>query len=188
MCVFSRGRNIPEMHRDWAQGFLKEIFSSSPLPTQAPEVKPTVCVCECRGSGAPQAAGPSLEDMSLWCWDLGQPVKRFAPYSPLFWSEMRPMLLKAEICLWKGNVVVQALTVWVRQQIQNVSDQRDVSHSLAAVMRGSTGYMEGVQKWGFPPSTSWRTWPHWANKLSQIEIFSLNNSLAEEEVKTQLNL
>lgn len=42
--------------------------------------------------------------------------------------------------------MVQALTVWVRQQIQNVSDQRDVSHSLAAVMRGSTGYMEGVQK------------------------------------------
>lgn len=82
--VFSRGRNIPEKRRDWAQGFLKELWSPSLLPTQAPEVKPTVCVCECRESGVPQAAGPSLEDMSIWCWDLRQPLKRFTPYSPLF--------------------------------------------------------------------------------------------------------
>lgn len=33
--------------------------------------------------------------------------------------------------------MVQALVMWVGQQIQNVADQRDASHSLAAVRKGN---------------------------------------------------
>lgn len=33
--------------------------------------------------------------------------------------------------------MVQDLALWVGQQIQNVSDQKDASNSLAAVMRGN---------------------------------------------------
>lgn len=70
--------------------------------------------------------------------------------------------------------------MWVGGQIRNMGDQRDACCSLAAAM-GAMGDQwcagaTGRQKREFPYCMSWRTWPHWANKLSQIEIFSLNTS------------
>lgn len=181
MYSFSRGGSIHEMQMSTgiSEGaLLCKSFSHSYLRGEDHSLH----VCECRRTVILRAVDTALMDFHwrtrpMQYWDLRHPVRDLHHVLSclLIWNKTSDDKSRKP-CLAEGkpNSIDQSL---VGRQSQTVDDQKDPSWSLATVM-GAVGQQQVCrrctrQKW----DTSWRTWPSWANKLSQIEIFSLNISL-----------